>query len=81
MVMSYQFPPDLVEQLQDRLATGQYTSEDEVLREALRALKRQDEDVAAVKEAIADMEAGDRGKPFDEFVDEFRRAHQIPLDA
>jgi putative addiction module CopG family antidote len=81
LTMAYQFPPDLVEQLKDRLATGQYASEDEVLREALRALKRQDEDVAAVKEAIADLEAGDRDKPFDEFIDEFRRAHQILQDA
>lgn len=76
--MAYQFPLDLLEQLKDRLATGLYASEDEDLREALRALKRQDEDFAAVKEAIADMEAGDRGKPFVEFVEEFRRAHQIP---
>lgn len=79
--MVYQLPPDLLRQLRERLATGQYTSEDDVLREALRALERQDEDIAAVKEAIADMETGDRGKPFDEFVDEFRRKHDISRDA
>jgi hypothetical protein len=37
--------------------------------------------VAAVKEALADMEAGDTGKPFDEFVEEFRTKHNIPQDA
>ena len=41
------------------MATGQYGSKEDVLREALRALRRQDEDLTAVKEAIADMEAGD----------------------
>ncbi len=79
--MANQFPPDLEEQLKERMATGQYASEDDVLREALRALKRQDEDVAALKEAITDMEAGDRGRSFDEFVDDFRKKHNIPQDA
>ena len=79
--MANQFPPDLEEQLKERMASGQYASEDDVLREALRALKRQDEDVAALKEAIADMEAGDRGRSFDEFVDDFRKKHNIPQDA
>lgn len=79
--MAYQFPPDLEEQLRERLSTGQYATEDDVLREALRALRRQDQDVAAVNEAIEEMEAGDRGKPFDEFVREFRAKHNISQDA
>ncbi len=78
--MSYQFPPDVQDQLRQRMAAGQYATEDDVLRDALKALKLQDEDVTAVKQAIADMEAGDRGKPFDEFVEEFRRKHNIPQD-
>jgi Arc/MetJ-type ribon-helix-helix transcriptional regulator len=81
IVVAYQFPPDLDEQLKDRLATGQYASEEDVLREALRALKRQEDDVAAAREALADLEAGDRGKAFDEFVEDFRRARRISLDA
>ena len=80
-MMNYEFPPDVKEQVRQRIANGQYATEDDVLRDALTALKRQDEDVAAVKEAIADMEAGDRGKPFDEFVEQFRRKHNIPQDA
>ena len=36
------------------------------------------EDLAAVKEALADMEAGDRGMPFDEFDREFRAKHNLP---
>ncbi len=37
--------------------------------------------IEAVQEAIADMEAGDRGRPFDEFIEEFRKKHGIPHDA
>jgi hypothetical protein len=38
-------------------------------------------DLEAIKQAIADMEAGDRGVPFDEFVEEFRKKHNVPQDA
>ena len=79
--MPYQFPPEVDELIRNQMATGQYESEDDVLREALHALRRRDEDVAAVKEAIADMQAGDRGVPFDEFVNRFRKQHNIPHDA
>lgn len=79
--MAHQYPPDLKQQLKEQMATGLYDSEAEVLREALRALKRQDQDLAAVKEAISDMEAGDRGIPFDHFVEDFRTRHNIPQDA
>lgn len=39
-----------------------------------------DEDDATedIREALADMEAGDTGIPFEEFDREFRRQHQIP---
>jgi hypothetical protein len=36
--MSYQFPPDVDQLLKERMASGAYTSEDDVLRDALRAL-------------------------------------------
>jgi Arc/MetJ-type ribon-helix-helix transcriptional regulator len=37
--MAYQFPPDLDQLLKERMASGGYTSEDDVLRDALRALE------------------------------------------
>lgn len=79
--MPSRFPPDVDEQVKCHLATGQYSSEDDVLRSALRALKRQEEDLVAIREALRDLDAGDRGTPFDEFVDEFRREKGIPADA
>jgi putative addiction module CopG family antidote len=75
--MAHQFSPDVEAELRERMATGQYATEDDVLRDALRALKRQEQEIAAVGEAIADMEAGDRGRCFDEFTDEFRAKHNI----
>jgi putative addiction module CopG family antidote len=78
--MAYQFPPDLDEEIKGRMASGQYASEDEVLREALRALRWRDQEVAAIQEGIEDMEAG-RTKPLREFDREFRKRHNIPQDA
>ncbi|MFO0810105.1 MAG: hypothetical protein U0746_15910 [Gemmataceae bacterium] len=37
-----------------------------------------DEDVAAVREALDDVAAGDAGVPFDEFDHDFRRRHNLP---
>lgn len=37
--MPYQFPPDVERLVKDHLAQGGYTSEDDVLRDALRALE------------------------------------------
>jgi len=67
--MAYQFPPDVDHLVKAHLASGVYASEDEVLRDALRALgqfvqshEELDEEyrdtVAAVLEGVADAEAG-----------------------
>ena len=79
--MIYQFPPDLEDEINERMASGQYASQDDLFRDALRALRLQDADVTAVKQAIADMEAGDLGIPFDEFVEEFRQKHNVAQGA
>jgi len=36
------------------------------------------ESIAAVKSALDDMEAGDTGRPFEEFAEEMRNTYQIP---
>ncbi len=81
--MTYHFPPDLATEIQLHMATGQYSSEDDVLRDALQALrasKCHDEEVAAIQQGIDDMEAG-RVKPLREFDREFRQKKNIAQDA
>jgi putative addiction module CopG family antidote len=75
--MPRQFSPDVEEQLKECMAAGRYRSEDDVLRDALKALRHRNDELVALKDAIADLEAGDRGMPFDEFIDEFRRKRGI----
>ena len=70
--MHHEVPPDVDRQIRDRMATGHYASEGEVLREALRALESRDLEIAAVQAGIDDMEAG-RVRPFEEVDTEIRR--------
>jgi len=37
-----------------------------------------DEEVAAVREALDDIAKGDRGMPFDQFDQDFRKRHNLP---
>jgi hypothetical protein len=39
------------------------------------------ESVAAIREAIADMEAGEEGMPFDEFVSKMRQKYNLSPNA
>jgi len=72
--MTYAFPPDVEQLVAGRMAAGGYATEDDVLRDALRALAEEEEDLAAVREAIAEYRAGDPGLPLDEAFDLVRRS-------
>ena len=79
--MAFSFPPDLQQFVRDRMAPGKYASEEELLRDAFFALAEEEEDVAAVREAVAQWQAGDPGIPLDDAVETVRRKHGIPSDA
>ena len=73
--MAYQFPPNIERLVKEQMACGEYESEDELLADALRALATRNADLAAVNEAIRDMEAGDTGRPLTDVADEIREKH------
>lgn len=75
--MNIQLPADVTRSIESLLATGRYTSREEVLRTALEALRRRDEDLQAIAAGIDDMEQG-RYRAFSEVDTEFRQRHGIP---
>jgi Arc/MetJ-type ribon-helix-helix transcriptional regulator len=77
--MSYVFPPELERLVREELAIGLYASEDEVLLEAMRALKERDEAITGIQEGLADLEAG-RMRPLSAVDAELRTKHAIPRD-
>lgn len=85
--MGYPFPPDIEKAIRRKLESGVYPSEDEVLREALKALDEREyavseEDPVAIdgiRRGLADMKAG-RSQRLEDFDKEFRAKHNIPSD-
>lgn len=73
--MPYDFSPQVDQLVKQQMALGAYTSEDELLVDALQALAQRNADLAAVNEAINDMEAGDVGRPLSDVVAEIRAQH------
>lgn len=81
--MTYQFPADVERLIREHMATGIYSSEDDVLRDALKTLGEfvhSDEDVAdeyrqtvdAVRDGVADVNAS-RLKPLRAILDDVDR--------
>lgn len=66
-------PLDIQDLIAAQLATGRYRNEDEVLREALRALQELSDDGVAVQEAIDAWRAGDDGLALDQAFDLVRK--------
>jgi Arc/MetJ-type ribon-helix-helix transcriptional regulator len=59
--MSYAFPHDIQQQLNQLMATGAFPSEDEVLRQAMTTFAAQQDDLAAVAASLRDFDGGERG--------------------
>jgi putative addiction module CopG family antidote len=78
--MSYAFPQDVQDLIAQQMASGRYSSEDDVLRDALVSLSQSQEDLDAVLEAVAELEAGDPGVPLGEAFNIIRKKHGLPCE-
>lgn len=76
--MSVDLSPDVLNEIQRQVATGVFASPDEVLREALAALREREQELLAIQAGIDDMEAG-RVRPIHEFDREFRLRNSLPV--
>ena len=79
--MSYEFPPQVDELLKKQMDKGDYESEDAVLLAALKSLEAEQEDWAAVSEALESLEQGEQGLSLEEAFELVRQKHGIPTDA
>lgn len=70
--MSYPFPSDIEQLIDEQMASGNYGSTNDVLLHALRALKDFNDSVADIQEGIDDEAAG-RVRPFHEVDAEIRQ--------
>jgi Arc/MetJ-type ribon-helix-helix transcriptional regulator len=75
--MNYPFPATIRHLVEERMESGRYASEDEVLVRALQSLKEYDEAVADIQDGLNDEAAG-RVRPLGEFDAEFRQTLRLP---
>ncbi len=75
--MPYSFPPDLQALVGEQIASGKYASEDELLRSAFRALAGEEQDLNAVREALAEWRAADPGVLLEDAFDAIRGRHGL----
>lgn len=68
--MSADLSPDTWNEIQRQVATGIFATPDDVVREALAALRSREEEVVAIQDAVDEMEAG-LGRPFQDFDRKF----------
>jgi hypothetical protein len=84
--MNAPFPTDLLSFHQfvaEKMSSGSENLSPEEVLDQRRTLHpapgaTDPEDLAAIQEAIDDMEAGDKGVPFADFDREFRARHNLP---
>jgi predicted transcriptional regulator len=66
--------------VREELATGAYRSEDDVLVEAMQALRDRDEAIAGIREGLSDLDAG-RVRSLGDVDSELRTKHGIARNA
>jgi putative addiction module CopG family antidote len=70
--MTYEIPAQLQSLIDQKMSTGQYASQDELLTEALRSLDDHEAAVADIQQGIEDEAAG-RMRPLDEVDADIRQ--------
>jgi predicted transcriptional regulator len=75
--MIQQFSPAVNQLIQDKMASGRYGSEEELLVRALQALDESDEELKAIEEGLASIDRGEEGVSLDEAVNRLRQQHRI----
>jgi Arc/MetJ-type ribon-helix-helix transcriptional regulator len=70
--MSYAFPPEIEQLIDQNLATGMYASEEDVLQAALHALSDYHATIADIRQGMIDYEQG-LGKPLSQAMADIRQ--------
>ena len=75
-----QLPSDIQEQVKYHFASGQYQTEEDVLRDALRALAEEHDVLDDIRQGLKDLEAS-RGRPLEDVEADLRKRYNITQDA
>lgn len=70
--MSYAFPPEIKHLIDQNMATGMYSSENDVLHAALHVLSDYNATIADIRQGMTDYESG-RGEPLSQAMEDIRQ--------
>jgi predicted transcriptional regulator len=75
--MNQQFSPTVEKLIRDRMASGRYSSEEELLVEALHSLDEGEEELRAIEGGLASVDRGEEGTLLNVAFDRLRQKHRI----
>lgn len=75
--MSYHFPADIESLVQQQLATGHFSSPDDVLRAALQQLQLEDQEVKAIQQSIERLDEGEGGIAVQDAFQQLRQKYDL----
>jgi len=75
--MAHQYSPAVEQLIRDKMASGRYASEEDLLVEALQSLAESDEEFRAIEEGLASADRGEAGVPLEEAFDNLRQKHRV----
>ncbi len=75
--MPNQFPPFVEQLIQEQMATGRYASEEELLVRALNSLAKDEQELRAIEEGLASVDAGEPGIEAKQAFRSLREKHRI----
>ncbi|MBW3541092.1 MAG: type II toxin-antitoxin system ParD family antitoxin [Planctomycetes bacterium] len=75
--MAVQLGSEIDQLIDERMASGRYTSREEVVYKALRMLTEHEATLADIRRGLEEARAG-LGRPIEEFDAEFRARYGIP---
>ena len=70
--MSYEFPPEIQNLINQNMASGAYSSENHVLQTALHVLSDYHATIADIRQGISEFEDG-KAEPLAQAMDDIRR--------
>ena len=74
--MAHEFSETIERLISERMASGKYASEDDLLLDALTSLTDDEEEVRAIQEALDAIDRGEEGVPLDVAFERVRERYR-----
>jgi Arc/MetJ-type ribon-helix-helix transcriptional regulator len=75
--MTLEISTSIAQKIHDQMATGRYSSEDDLLAAALLALEENDVELRAVEDGLASLDRREEGTVLEQAFDRLREKHRI----